>query len=228
MGPPGPVQERQPAGGASQAARSVGVGPGRTPPDDRSIRELRTGSPLLRLSFGTGSSPTCQRRAAWPAGAIAIPLLGFKLPAMAPPPLSEQPDAAAPGAGAISRVLIVMGNISSPRPLRSLPFPTAAQYPPRFAHSASAAVCFFARVSLQRWRRRRWRSSTSSSSSRRPPANPCRCPPSPFFFLLVLFICVRLVLCSECDFIGLRLFRTVAGFPFCPFLLRGEQGDFVP
>ena len=52
--------------------------------------------------------------------------------------------------------------------------------------------------------------------------------PFSFFFLLVLFICVRLVLCSECDFIGLRLFRTVAGFPFCPFLLRGEQGDFVP
>ena len=162
MGPPGPVQERQPAGGASQAAR--GVGPGRTPPDHRSIRELRTGSPLLRLSFGTGSSPTCQRRAASPPG--AIPLLGFKLPAMAPPPPSEQPDAAAPGAGAISRVLIVMGNISSPRPLRSLPFPTAAQYPPRFAHSASAAVCFFARVSLQRWRRKRCCSLTSSSSTR--------------------------------------------------------------
>ena len=219
LGPPGPVQERQPAGGASQAAR--GVGPGRTPPDHRSIRELRTGSPLLRLSFGTGSSPTCQRRAASPPG--AIPLLGFNLPAMAPPPPSEQPDAAAPGAGAISRVLIVMGNNSSPPPAP----PPSISYgcsvtSPRFAHSA--AVRFFARVSLQRWRRRRRRSSTSSSSSRRPPANPCRCPPSPFFSLslLVLFICLRLVLCPECDFIGLGRFRTVEGFSFCPFLLRGE------
>ena len=203
LGPPGPVQERQPAGGASQAARSVGVGPGRTPPDDRSIRELRTGSPLLRLSFGTGSSPTCQRRAAWPAGAIAIPLLGFKLPAMAPPPLSEQPDAAAPGAGAISRVLIVMGNNSSPPPAP----PPSISYgcsvtSPRFAHSA--AVRFFARVSLQRWRRRRRRSSTSSSSSRRPPANPCRCPPSLFFSLsLFWFYSSAYVSCSALSAISL-------------------------
>ncbi|PUZ62515.1 hypothetical protein GQ55_4G364300 [Panicum hallii var. hallii] len=76
---------------------------------------MRTGSPLLRLSFGTGSSPTCQRRVALPPG--AIPLLGFRAPAMAPPPSSEQPDAAAPGAGAISRVLIVMAMEKEAMPL---------------------------------------------------------------------------------------------------------------
>ena len=38
-----------------------------------------------------------------------------------------------------------------------------------------------------------------------------------FVSLLVLFMCVHLVLCSECNFIGLEGFRIVAGFSFAPF-----------
>ncbi|CAL5045258.1 unnamed protein product [Urochloa decumbens] len=107
-------EERQPCGGASQAGRSVGPDP--TPPDDLFIREMETGSPLWRLSLGTGSSPTRQPPAA-DEPPRTIPLLGFSLPAMAPPP-SEQPDsAAAAGAGAISRVLIVMAMETEAMPL---------------------------------------------------------------------------------------------------------------
>ncbi|XP_004964320.2 5'-methylthioadenosine/S-adenosylhomocysteine nucleosidase 2 [Setaria italica] len=114
MGPD--KEERQPTGGgASQAARSS-VGPDSTPPADQPIiSEMDTGSPLWRLSLGTGSSPTCQRRPASPPRTIR--LLGFELPAMAPPPPSEQPDAPAAGAGAISKVLIVMAMETEATPL---------------------------------------------------------------------------------------------------------------
>ncbi|CAN6202821.1 unnamed protein product [Urochloa humidicola] len=105
----GPVkeEEREPCGGASQAGRSVGPDP-TPPPDDQFIREMETGWPLSRLCLRTGSSPTRQPPAA-DEPPSPIPPLGFiNLPDMAPPP-SEQPDAAAAaGAGAISRVLIVM------------------------------------------------------------------------------------------------------------------------
>ena len=50
-----------------------------------------------------------------------------------------------------------------------------------------------------------------------PPVNPCRCPLLLFLSFLFLFICVRLMLCSEYDFIGLEQLRTVAGFSFAPF-----------
>ena len=85
----GPVkEERQPTGGgASQAARSsVGPDSDPTPQDDQPIRETETGSPpLWRLSLGTGSRPTCQRPPASPPRTVR--LLGFDLPAMAPPSL---------------------------------------------------------------------------------------------------------------------------------------------
>ncbi|CAN6166297.1 unnamed protein product [Urochloa humidicola] len=112
----GPVkEERQPDGGASQAGRSVGPDP--TPPVDQFIREMEIGSPLWRLSLRTGSSPTRQPPAAADEPPRTIPLLGFSLPAMAPPP-SEQPDAAAAaGAGPISRVLIVMAMETEAMPL---------------------------------------------------------------------------------------------------------------
>ncbi|CAN6166298.1 unnamed protein product [Urochloa humidicola] len=78
---------------------------------------MEIGSPLWRLSLRTGSSPTRQPPAAADEPPRTIPLLGFSLPAMAPPP-SEQPDAAAAaGAGPISRVLIVMAMETEAMPL---------------------------------------------------------------------------------------------------------------
>lgn len=52
------------SGSVSRLAAPVRPPAALDPPDGRSIREMRPGSPLLRLSFGAGSSPTCQRLAA--------------------------------------------------------------------------------------------------------------------------------------------------------------------
>ncbi|WVZ71566.1 hypothetical protein U9M48_020140 [Paspalum notatum var. saurae] len=100
--------ERQPAD--DSASRHVGLGPGsksnQTPLDEATIRMmagLTLGSPTRqRQEAATTASAAAPQPAAPPRECKCTPL------PMAPPPSSEQPNAAATEAGAISKILIIM------------------------------------------------------------------------------------------------------------------------
>jgi hypothetical protein len=205
----GPVkEEREPIdGGASQAARSsVGPDSDPTPPDDQTIRDTETGSPpLWRLSLGTGSSPTCQPPPASPPAPRTIRLLGFDLPAMAPPPPSEQPQAAADGASAISKVLIVMGKPNSPLHARLVR---------HFFSSYGFSVCSSLRSLRGCWsglvaamgteamplvNKFRLVEAPAHETIFGPPPPPP--PPSPFFSFCFIYSSAY-ASCSGCDFVG--------------------------